>query len=61
MKKDYACNARWGVKALSAAVLAMAFSASASAQEYRKSWDFTKWSSTTVANLKAAYAVGGYA
>ncbi len=61
MKKDYACNARWGVKALSAAVLAMAFSASASAQEYRKSWDFTKWSSTTVANLKAASAVGGNA
>lgn len=61
MKKDYACNARWGVKALSAAVIAMAFTASASAQEYRKSWDFTKWSSTTVANLKAANAVGGNA
>lgn len=61
MKKDYACNARWGVKALSAAVLAMAFTASATAQDYRKSWDFTKWSSTTVANLKAANAKGGNA
>ena len=29
-----------------------------SAQTYRKSWDFTKWSATTVANLKAESAKG---
>ncbi len=28
----------------------------ASAQDYRKSWDFTKWSATTVANLQAEAA-----
>ena len=61
MKKNYTSNSRWGFKALSAAVLALAFTASTSAQEYRKSWDFTKWSSETVANLKAANSVGGNA
>lgn len=27
---------------------------------YRKSWDFTKWSAATVANLKADNAAGEY-
>lgn len=61
MKKTYSSNSRWGLKALSAAALALAFTVSASAQDYRKSWNFTKWSSETVANLKAANAVGGNA
>lgn len=36
----------------------LALTLGANAQQYRKSWDFTKWSTTTVANLQAEKAKG---